>query len=180
MRVTIFGGSTPKLGVPAYEEARQLGSLLGKEGHTIITGGYSGAMEAVSRGTAEVGGYTIGITCEEIENWRPVGANAWVLEEWRCSTLQERLDKLMVSCDAAMALPGGPGTLTEITLLWNRILINSIPPRPLILIGNGWRDVFQTFFDSLGEYIPDRDRKWLSFAADIKEAVAMLPAETKS
>lgn len=175
MRITVFGGASPRAGDPAYEDARALGVLLGERGHTILTGGYLGTMEAVSKGAAEVGGHTVGITCEEIENWRNVGANPWVIEEWRCSTLQERLDKLMISCDAAMALPGGVGTLTEICLLWNRILINSIPPRPLILIGKGWRDVFFTFFNCLDEYVNERDRRWLSFADDVDQAVRLLP-----
>jgi len=58
----------------------------------------------------------IGVTCEDIEKWRPIGANAWVKEEWRKKTLMERLEGLIEGCDAALALPGGPGTLTEIAL----------------------------------------------------------------
>jgi len=51
-----------------------------------------GTMEAVSRGAAEAGGHVIGVTCEDIEKWRPIGANAWVKEEWRKKTLTERLE----------------------------------------------------------------------------------------
>lgn len=178
MKVTVFGGAFPRQGDPAYEEARLLGSLLAKEGHTVLTGGYFGTMEAVSKGAREAGGHTIGITCKEIADWRSVSANAWVAEEWLCATLPERLDRLMVTCDAALALPGGPGTLTEITLLWNRILIHSIPPRPIILIGRGWQDVFQTFYSRLGEYVHERDRQWLSFAEDIHQAVSLLPVKS--
>ncbi|NPV75846.1 MAG: LOG family protein [Anaerolineae bacterium] len=179
MRVTVFGGATPRVGEAAYESARALGTSLAQHGHTVLTGGYTGTMEAVSRGAAEAGGHVIGITCEEVENWRPVGANAWVIEEWRCTTLQERLDKLMITCDVAMALPGGVGTLTEICLLWNRILIASIPPRPLILIGHGWREVFQTFFEQLGEYVNERDRRWLLFAENNEQAIRLFPFHEK-
>lgn len=175
MRITVFGGASPQGGEPAYEQARQLGNLLAKYGHTVMTGGYMGTMEAVSKGAAEVGGYVIGVTCEEVETWRPVTANAWVTEEWRCATLQDRLDRLMTACDAAIALPGGAGTLTEITLLWNRLLIAAIPPRPLILIGQGWKELFTTFFNYLGQYVSERDRRWLLFAEDIQQAVQMLP-----
>ena len=57
----------------------------------MLTGGYIGTMEAVSRGAAEAGGHVIGVTCEEIEAWRPVRVNAWVKEEIRRKTLMERL-----------------------------------------------------------------------------------------
>src|SRR3990172_5346318 len=123
MKVSVFGGSQPKEGTPAYEEARSLGELLAQQGHTVLTGGYIGTMEAVSRGAAEAGGHVIGVTCEDIERWRPVRRNAWVMEEWRRKTLLERLRSLIDNCQAAFALPGGPGTLTEISLTWNLMVI---------------------------------------------------------
>jgi uncharacterized protein (TIGR00725 family) len=174
MKVTVFGGAAPQPGDSSYEEARQFGEMLGRGGHTVITGGYKGTMEAVSRGAAEAGGHVIGITCQEIETWRSTRANAWVQEEVHCETLQDRLDKLIISCEAAIALPGGPGTLTEISLMWNRLLIGSISKRPLILIGPGWKNTFETIYSNLGEYFLERDRQLVSFARDIHHAFDLL------
>ncbi len=81
MNITIFGGSQPKPGSPAYAEAYELGKLLALAGHTVLTGGYMGTMEAVSRGANEAGGHVIGVTCADIEAWRGTRANAWVKEE---------------------------------------------------------------------------------------------------
>src|SRR6266508_3609115 len=91
MKVSVFGGSEPKEGDTAYAEAMELGKLLAQRGHTVLTGGYIGTMEAVSRGACEAGGHVIGVTCAEIERWRPIGANRWVKEEWKKETLLERL-----------------------------------------------------------------------------------------
>src|SRR5512133_1968718 len=113
MRVSVFGVSQPREGDEAYTEAQALGRLLAERGHTVLTGGYIGTMEAVSRGANEAGGHVVGITCAEIERWRGVGANSWVKEERKFETLRQRLDGLIDGCDAAIALPGGPGTLTE-------------------------------------------------------------------
>ena len=135
MNITVFGGAQPQPDSPAYEEARLLGELLAQRGHTVLTGGYIGTMEAVSRGASEAGGHVIGVTCEDIEEWRKVKANAWVKEEWRKKTLIERLQALIEGCDAAFALPGGAGTLTEISLMWNLMIVESLHRRPLILIG---------------------------------------------
>jgi uncharacterized protein (TIGR00730 family) len=174
MKVSVFGGSQPKPGSSAYEEARQLGKLLAKAGHTVMTGGYIGTMEAVSRGASEAGGLIIGVTCAEIERWRDVSPNQWVKEEWRRETLLERLQALVQDCDAAMALPGGPGTLTEIMLMWNLMIVESMHRRPLMLVGGGWQSVFDQFLNSFGTYIPDTQRELVSFAKDGKTAVELL------
>jgi uncharacterized protein (TIGR00725 family) len=173
--VTIFGSSQTRPNTPAYAQAMHLGELLGKAGCTVLTGGYIGSMEAVSRGAAEAGGHVIGVTCEDIERWRPgVKANPWVNEEWRCSTLLARLERLIDGCEAALALPGGPGTLTEVALTWNLLLTDAIPAKPLILIGPGWQKTFVTLIQAFDEYIPLSQRKWLSFAGDEEMAVKIL------
>jgi len=178
MKITVFGGSQPKPSSPAYEEAYELGKLLAQAGHTVLTGGYVGTMEAISKGAYEAGGHVIGVTCEEIERWRAVGANAWVKEERRFATLQERLNELIRGCDGAIALPGGPGTLAEIALTWNLMIVDSIPRKPLILLGRGWEAVFDEMFHSLGELTPPTQRELLHFAKDNQAAVSILKGNT--
>ncbi|MEM5775914.1 MAG: LOG family protein [Anaerolineaceae bacterium] len=175
MRVTVFGGTHTKPGETDYEQAVKLGRLLGESGHSVLTGGYIGTMEAVSRGAAEAGAHVIGVTCDEIERFRPGQANAWVKEEQRHSLLVDRLNGLIDGGDAAIALPGGIGTLAEVTITWNRMLIGSIAPRPLILIGSAWQNIVESFFINQGEYVAARDHKWVQFAQDVEHAVAMLP-----
>jgi hypothetical protein len=174
MRVSVFGGSQPKEGDAAYEEARLLGKLLAQGGHVVINGGYIGTMEAVSRGASEAGGHVIGVTCEEIERWRAVGANHWVKEEIKRKTLNERLQVLIEECDAAIALPGGPGTLTEISLLWNLMIVESRHRIPLILVGDGWQSVFGQVFEKQGMYTSEKQRDLLQFAPDVKTAVKIV------
>ncbi len=174
MNVTVFGGSQPKEGDAIYAEAYELGKLLAQAGHTVLTGGYIGTMEAVSRGASEAGGHVIGVTCDEIERWRPVKVNAWVREELRKGTLVERLEAIITGCDAAIALAGGPGTLTEIALTWNLMIIHSMPAKPLILTGTGWRSVFDRFFEEFGKYMPVNQREYILFATDVQSAIKML------
>jgi uncharacterized protein (TIGR00725 family) len=174
MNITIFGGSHPQPGSPGYQEAYELGKLLAAAGHTVLTGGYVGTMEAVSRGANEAGGHVIGVTCDEVEKWRGVKANAWVQEERHFQTLEQRLTELVHACDAAIALPGGPGTLTEIALTWNLMIVASIPPKPLILTGPGWKSVMESFYNSFEANVPQHQRDLLQFAVNIQEAVKLL------
>jgi uncharacterized protein (TIGR00725 family) len=170
MKVSVFGGSQPKPGSPAYEEARQLGELLAERGHTVMTGGYIGTMEAASRGASEAGGHVIGVPCDEIERWRPVKPNNWVAEEIRRETLLERMQVLIRDCDAAIALPGGIGTLTEIALMLNLMAVESMPRRPLALVGNGWQSVFDQFSTQFDVYISGKLDEIVQYAEDIETA----------
>ena len=174
MIVTVFGASQTGPGETLYLESLALGKLLAEAGFSVATGGYIGTMEAVSRGAAEAGGHVIGVTCSEIETWRSATANAWVLEEQKQATLIQRLDVLIQQCDAALALPGGIGTLAEILVTWNRLAINSISPRPLILIGRGWKNTISTFLEQQNAYISPKDRPLIQYVDTISQAVELL------
>ncbi|MBN1667264.1 MAG: LOG family protein [Anaerolineales bacterium] len=173
-RVTVFGGSRPRPGEQAYLQAYELGKGLAAAGYVVLTGGYIGTMEAVSRGAADAGGHVIGVTCDEIESWRPVKPNPWVMEELRYATLRQRLYALIDACDAALALPGGIGTLAEVTALWSQLQTGASSPRPLILIGPGWELTLRAFLDGLGEYVQPKDRQWIQLALDGDAALDQL------
>jgi uncharacterized protein (TIGR00730 family) len=173
-KIAVFGGAAPKPGEDAYEEAYLLGKLLAASGHVVINGGYIGTMEAVSRGAAEAGGKVIGVTCDEIEKFRPSSPNQWINKEIRFPQLRQRILAMIDDSEAAIALPGGIGTLTEILTTWNHLLIGAIQPRPMILVGEEWQAIIKKFFDELGEYIPERQRSWVQFAPDVITALKML------
>jgi hypothetical protein len=118
----------------------------------------------------------IGVTCVEIENFRSGGPNPWVKEEIRTEILRERISIMIESCDAAIALPGGIGTLAEIMLMWNTLLIGAVTPRPLVLVGSGWQETMAAFNQALGDYIPSRELDWLSYAPDVEAAADHLIA----
>jgi uncharacterized protein (TIGR00730 family) len=174
VHITVFGGSQPKPGDPAYLQAHQLGRMLGQEGYVVQTGGYIGTMEAVSKGANEVGAHVVGITCAQIETWRPTGKNQWVIEEKRYETLRDRLFALIDTCDAAIALPSGVGTLAEISLFWNELAVEAMRPKPIIVIGKEWKTLIQVFFQELGTYISKTHQELILYAEDGEEAIRLL------
>lgn len=178
MRISVFGGSTPKPGEATYDQAYQLGKMIGEAGYTVLTGGYLGTMEAVSRGVSESGGWVVGVTSDQIEKWRPIPPNDWVQEEQRHATQKERLYALIGNCDAALVLPGGIGTLAEVAVMWSQMQIGAISHRPLIFVGDGWREVIELFFDKFDKYVPEIYRSLLIFAPDVSEAFHMLVSKS--
>ena len=133
--VSVFGSSQVQPGSPAYDEAKLVGTLLARDGLTVCSGGYGGVMEAVSRGANEAGGFVIGVTSSVLD--RP-GANRWVDEEVQTETLIERLRTLIALGQGYLALKGGIGTLTEISLVWSLLQTRSIPRGPFVLLRDPW------------------------------------------
>lgn len=169
---TVFGASTPKPGTPDYEVARHLGGLLAQAGWVVATGGYSGVMEAASRGAAEAGGHVIGVTSLVIENWRTgARANRWIKEEIKFATLRERLYHLVDCCHAAIALPGGIGTLSEIAFTWSLLQTDEIKRKPLVLVGEMWREVAALFIREAGVYLHPGDEDLIRVVSSVEEAV---------
>ena len=175
MIITVFGGSSPREGQSSYETARQLGYMLGSAGHSLLTGGYVGVMEAVSRGGREAGAHVIGATCSQIENSHlKRQPNPYLDEVWHYETLKDRLFALVERCDLAIAMPGGVGTLAEIAITWNEIIVAAVPPKPMILFGSSWQKTFTQFIADMEEYIPKRDHGFIQYAADIPAVQAIL------
>jgi len=135
--ITVFGSSRPEAGDPAYEEARALGQALARSGLAVCSGGYSGVMEAVSRGAKEAGGRTYGVTTDFFS--RPV--NAWIDVELRKRTWEERLFSLVQKGDGFVACRGGTGTLLELALVWEMQNKAMISRKPLVVLGEFWRPV---------------------------------------
>ena len=158
-----------------YTEARELGGILSKAGYIVATGGYRGVMEAASRGASEAGGHVIGVTCERIESLVPgLCANRWVSEEIRFRDLRARLNHLVVQTHAAIAMPGGIGTLSEIALSWSLLQTSEMPPKPLILVGHVWHSIVGVFLEQAGDYVGERDRELVRTVDTASEAATLV------
>jgi len=140
--IAVFGSSTAKEKDPAYRLAFELGRELAIAGADVMTGGYSGTMEACSRGAHEAGGHVVGVTVELFE--RRGGANRWVRERVHTPNLYERLHYLVEHAAGFVALPGSIGTLTEVFLTWTLLSVDGRARAPLVLLGEHWRGFLDT------------------------------------
>lgn len=140
--IIVFGGQRVSEGSLLYKQAYRLGSLLARAGYAVATGGYQGVMEAVSRGARDTGGHVVGYTCDIFDAMQP---NPWLSEERRTPTLTARIERMAREGDAFIALHGGIGTLAEITVVWNLLLVNTLGPKPFLLVGPEWKHVLNTF-----------------------------------
>ena len=171
--VVVFGASGPQPGEEAYETGVACGAALAEAGLSVATGGYGGIMEAVSRGAASAGGHVIGVTAPTIFPARG-GPNPWVIEEHPAPTLPLRIARLIEISDAAIALPGSIGTLTELVMAWTTGFVARVsdnPPFPLVTVGATWRHVLTELSELL-----ETDGSIVHCAESVSEAVSVVTA----
>ena len=143
--VTIFGGSKCGPDSQEYKEALKLGALLAKAGFTICTGGYLGIMEAASRGAREAGGRVFGIVMNQFK----AEPNRYLTDKVATDHFYDRLQNLITRSVGFVVFKGGMGTVTEMSLVWNKLQTRVLERRPIVLIGSCWREVVRSFQENL-------------------------------
>jgi len=146
--------------------------MLADAGFTICTGGYAGVMEAASRGAHERSGRVIGITMNQFK----AQPNRYLTEKFPSEHFYERLQRLITQSVGYVALRGGMGTVTEISLVWNKMQTHVLDPRPLVLLGECWPPIVRAWQSHLA--VTDADIEFLRFATSPEEAVDIILRES--
>ena len=166
--VTIFGGSKCDEHSEEYRQAMEIGSTLAEAGFTICTGGYLGVMEAASRGAREKGGRVFGIVMNQFKS----EPNRYLTDKVASEHFYDRLQNLITRSVGFIALRGGMGTVTEVSLVWNKLQTKVLEPRPIILLGQSWRNVVGAWRENL--VVSDVDVGLLDFADTAREACEII------
>lgn len=147
-RVAIFCGS--KMGnAPEYAEAtKELVGLLVTKGIEIVYGGGDvGLMGVVAETALEKGGTITGVIPDKLYEMEV--AHTGITKLYRVRDMHERKALMADLSDGFIALPGGVGTLEEMTevMTWAQIGYHSKPCA--FLNTNGYYDHFIAFFDHM-------------------------------
>jgi uncharacterized protein (TIGR00725 family) len=95
-----------------YKIAEQLGKEIVGAGHFLICGGLGGVMEAASKGARSKGGLSVGI----LPGSSKEGANQYIDIKIVTDMSHGRNAIISNTSDVLIAVGGGPGTLSEISL----------------------------------------------------------------
>ena len=143
MKIAVFCASSQPRNTRIAEAAAELGRYLALGGHTLLYGGSNlGLMGTLSGAALKEGGYVVGVIptlfSEEIIR------SQRVTELVRVRSMAERKEYLIAHSDAFIALPGGIGTLDEVSevMVMNqlqivdgkRVLDGSYQQKPMILL----------------------------------------------
>ena len=151
MNITVYCGAAEGLDPEYIVRARELGAWMAEHGHRLVYGaGNSGMMGAVSDAVIEGGGEAIGVT-----------PHFFVLAEETRDDLTEvvlsddmstRRNWMIEHGDAFIALPGGMGTLDEITevMTYKRLgLLGEVNKPVMVYNVNGYYDRLFGFLDDM-------------------------------
>ncbi len=159
--VTIYGSAVVTPDQPDYQNAKQIAYLLGKQGFNIVTGGGPGMMEAANLGASEAGVKSVGLNIALPQEQK---CNAYTNLNITFNHFFVRKVMLVKYATAFVIMPGGLGTLDEVTEVLTLIQTNKIKPFPVILFNSGyWRgflDWLQTTVLTPG-YISESDLRLL-------------------
>jgi len=131
--VTIYGSARTQPEDDCYKQAEETAYLLGKAGFNIMTGGGPGVMEAANLGARRAG-------------VKSVGLNIQLPTEQKCNVFADRtitfhhffVRKVMLVkyATAFVIMPGGLGTLDELTEVLTLIQTEKIKPFPVLMLSS--------------------------------------------
>ena len=140
-KIAVYCASSTQIDDAYFQDARQLGRLMAERGVTLVNGaGNMGLMASSAEGCLEAGGKAVGVipTFMIKEGWCHEG----MTEIIETANMHERQARIAEMTDGGIFLPGGCGTLAEMTELitWKQL---GLYLKPIILLNTGG------YFDSL-------------------------------
>ena len=168
--VTIFGSARLPQDNKYCKMAYELGGLLAKNGHAVVTGGGPGIMEAASHGAYEIGGRTIGLNITLKHEQFP---NPYLTD---CITFEyffARKVSLAMASKVFVFFPGGFGTMDEISEILCLMQESRMPRMPVFLIGKSYWKAFDRIIKQMITMglINAKDTGIFKITDDVKEVV---------
>jgi uncharacterized protein (TIGR00730 family) len=144
--VTIYGSSQLKADDKLYAQTVEIARQLGKLGFAIVTGGGPGVMEAANKGALEAGVTSVGLNIELPEEQL---CNAYTNKSITFHHFFVRKVMLVKYAIAFVAMPGGLGTLDELTEVLTLIQTHKIKPFPVIIFDSQYWKGFIDWLESI-------------------------------
>lgn len=135
--VSIFGSARSEAEHPMYEETRRVARTLGEAGYGIITGGGPGFMEAGNRGAKEAGAPSVGLHIHLPMEQEP-NEYLSVRSDYRYFFIRKLM--FVKYSIAYVVMPGGMGTIDELSEAFVLAQTHRIKPFPIILYSHAFWD----------------------------------------
>ncbi len=169
--VTVFGSARVSEDSKYYIKARELGKLLAENGHSVITGGGPGIMEAANRGAFEYGGRSVGLNITLDHEQFP---NPYLTDTMEFHYFFSRKVMLVMASKVFVFFPGGFGTLDELSEVMILEQEDKMPKQPIFLFGKSyWKPLYKVWEKKLLKegMIKAKDLKLVKITDDLNEIV---------
>jgi len=143
--VTIYGSARLKADDELYTQTEEIAYRLGEQGFSIITGGGPGVMEAANKGALKAGVPSVGLNIELPEEQV---SNAYATRSITFSHFFVRKVMLVKYAIAFIIMPGGLGTVDELTEVLTLMQTLKIKPFPVVLFNSEYWQGFLNWLQS--------------------------------
>jgi len=155
--VTMYGSSRLTADDRLYAETEEIAYGLGQLGFSIVSGGGPGVMEAANKGARRAGVASVGLNISLPEEQV---CNAYATRSITFNHFFIRKVMLVKYAVAFVIMPGGLGTLDELTEILTLMQTHKIKPFPVILFnGEFWKGFLDWLRSSVlsRNYISEKD-----------------------
>ena len=169
--VTVFGSARVPEEHKYYKIARELGRRLAENGHAVITGGGPGIMEAANRGAYEYGGRSVGLNISLDHEQFP---NPYLTDTMEFHYFFSRKVMLVMASKVFVFMPGGFGTLDELSEVMILEQEDKMPKQPIFLFGKSyWKPLYKVWEKKLlaEGMIKAKDLKLVTITDNIEDIV---------
>ncbi len=133
--VTIYGSARLKQDDPLFGQTVEIARRLGEMSFNVITGGGPGVMEAANKGAREAGVVSVGLN---IVLPAEQSCNIYANKTLTFNHFFVRKVMLVKYATAFVIMPGGLGTLDELTEVLTLMQTGKIRPFPVVLFGSAF------------------------------------------
>jgi uncharacterized protein (TIGR00730 family) len=155
--VTIYGSARLRADDKLYAQTEEIAHRLGDIGFSIVTGGGPGVMEAANKGALKAGVKSVGLNVVLPEEQ---ACNSYTTKSITFSHFFVRKVMLVKYATAFIIIPGGLGTLDELTEVLTLMQTNKIKPFPIVLFNSEYWEGFLTWLKDFAlakEFISEED-----------------------
>ena len=140
--VSVYGSARINEDDEIYAQTVEIAHRLGELGFSIITGGGPGVMEAANKGALKAGVTSVGLNIDLPEE--QVG-NAYTNKSLLFKHFFARKVMLVKYAVAFVIMPGGLGTLDELTEILTLMQTHKIRPFPVVMFDSRYWEGFLTW-----------------------------------
>jgi uncharacterized protein (TIGR00730 family) len=173
--ICVYCASSTQIDQKYFQEAQKLGEIFAQEDINLIFGaGSVGLMGVLADSVIQNGGKATGVIPQFMvdENWHHTELTELIVTQ----TMHERKEIMAQMADAAVALPGGCGTMEELLeiITWKQL---GIFTKPVVIVNIG--GYYDALLEMLGKAIdgkfmrPEHESMWevVSNARDVLPAI---------
>ncbi len=175
MNITVYCGSRFGEKSVFKDRAIELGNWIAESGHSLVYGGGNvGLMGTVANTVLEGGAKVYGVIPEFLLDQEKGHEGLYTLEI--VESMPERKTRMINLGDAFIALPGGPGTLEEISEIISLRRLNRTEKPCIVYNINGFYDPLKRLLDEMvaADFLPAEDLDKVIFANNLDEIKAAI------